>query len=991
MNQFRALLLTLGILGSAHAIAGTNPPPPPTGENPTFPKVAQSHSASGVLNMEPSGQIRSNFYQFKYDSTEPTPLGSTTCEERACEATGDYEQGLELDQADFPTNTATNDINIDSWLSCAWYSLFGIGQGNYDQIYITRSNCSIRIANNTKIRTLRLRNNAQATFSGQGYWIEDLDMDDARLRVSALSQLNIKVTLVARNATINTDNPSSALTFVIYNSQNTGSEPFYLVNTLANALVYVEGAALIQNSTLSGAVHTNRLSITQNGVLIDETSSEPSLILDSPSTGNCLGSHPITIRAYDAQGDLDIDYTGTVSLTVNETPSGTVTWSTQGAQGVLTPNEPNATYRFVAGDSGAAPLAFTYDKKGTVNISATASGMSGASKSIDFQATSLQFTPKTTSPHSANTDVTIEVSVLEQGECTVETAIVGSQTLSAQFDYVSENKSIPVSQLTIAGEQKPANSAKQLNLTFSSGKSEFIINYPDAGSISLSGSLTSNNYEYIGSSSLYWRPHALYISRVYDQQSTNNPGGTASSGNAFISAGTDFKVDIEAVTANCAPASGNCTTESYDSTIDPTKMSVGDISFTNIQAVSPSNVDGTLNLSGAVPTFSRGKLTAAVNYSEVGGMTLEAQSQLEFPGITSTVSGASSTIGRFYPDKLTLDAFIPTINACPAFSYLGDEDALTDASLTLKAKNKSDVIVRNYSYLRGYTKQATLKLYLLLGQTDTSNQVERLIPDSSWPNSGIIDNTLWGSGQDDQYVYSGSMGISRKITDGVLGDGPYNQAKLGLLASGGDGEQIEIPGSDDQLVVGGETTRLLGELAVPGGTAAPFWLGRINLQGVRAQRSDIDLKPMVRLEYWDGDSFEINSLDSCTVLADNLMTFNGAAKPASGGSVSLDCADIDGCDPTKTTAISYNLAPGVTRLNTCDGDYAASSTDYGLLLCSPGSLGRVKITLPLTGSSLEYLNQQSGTTSNWIDPPQVEALWGAYNRDNRIMYRKHNY
>ncbi len=522
--------------------------------------------------------------------------------------------------------------------------------------------------------------------------------------------------------------------------------------------IYVNGALAATNATSTngqiGALRTlylgdNRSTYhpgasanSANGVIdevrvYDKVQSVGEIIVDMNATHACSGSltdhfsiahdgsavncqaETVTLSAHTASGphNVDIAYTGTVSLSVDTTHGD---WSyVSGGNAANLNNLGNgaATYLFDGSESGSVVLALANTFTETIDINAsdgTTSETSGSADASDdppliYAASGFNFlvnglpNPIGTQISGKNSDTGYGAQLLElqaiktndqTGAC--EAALNGNAVV-VEIAFECENAAAcqrpiylgvtaPTTQVNGTDLGNPLNySNVTLDFgTISDSTAEIVMNYPDSGQIQLHAryALLPSGEDLIGASnSFVVRPFGFDVSVPHPSP----PHASTEVGDILTSAGSSFTVNVVAVLWNSAdddlgPSDGiadnhDDTDPSNNDDLSNNSVTLGgtvytgtpnfgqeneDIELTSLLFAPAAGVDPGLPVGTVIMSFVAGAgSNPNVVYNEVGIIEISANvTDLDYLGIgaaeTARMTSKSGYVGRFTPDSLSI-------------------------------------------------------------------------------------------------------------------------------------------------------------------------------------------------------------------------------------------------------------------------------------------------------------------------------------------------
>lgn len=521
--------------------------------------------------------------------------------------------------------------------------------------------------------------------------------------------------------------------------------------------------------------------------------------------------HTVTITARDASNNVYTDYTGTITLSTS-TNHGTWALPTSGTipQGTLTAGADNgaATYTFVAADNGSIVL--TLDNERAENLTITGVDVTVPTSSqttgvVSYLDNAFVVTPTdalgTTAVAGRNHGMQAALWRCERVDpttcntCAVATAYAGDRSLDAWItrDVDDPSGAAP----TMTGTEvlngpvalpNAAPGADNLQLRFVNGVAPFNLSTTDVGKYLLNLRDDSRTFadavDVAGASAtMTTRPFGLGFTQIR-KGVLANPGGTASGGNRFVAAGDTFEATVsgylwagaddannDGVPDAGADITNNGVTPSYawDTTV---AASAAGFTPAGGGAV-VGTVGGTSPIPGA--SFSGGGATVAdLTYSEVGSVLLSAVAQdyLNTSGVS--VTGASGTVGRFYPAYFALTAGSVT-PGCGTFTYMGQNTL--GISYTVEAKNLGGGTTANYDVAKGYTHAGLGVVGLRLEDNNDGTDLTARLSGSP--------GATWTAG-----VYDASTAAAA-FNRAAAPDGAFENLLLGVEVQDSDGAVVQ--------------------------------------------------------------------------------------------------------------------------------------------------------------------------------------------------------
>lgn len=509
-----------------------------------------------------------------------------------------------------------------------------------------------------------------------------------------------------------------------------------------------------------------------------------------------------------------------------------------------------------------------------------------------------------------------------------------TRTLSFSSDYddpASGNMPVWVNDVPVSSV--PAD----ISLTFdSNGSTSLKVRYDDAGQMFLNatyaGTVTNGDVglSMAGSDLFVSRPAGFCVE-------SPSPNSGCSSGDAscsaFVPAGEDFLLRVKAVawqtdsdTDLCA---GNATTPNYrqsEVALDIDKVAPL-TTYPVSLGVTSVNFDAADMGESGLPDQT---------VSEVGVFTIAATSPSYFG---ETITGASANIGRFYPASFVLEKPLLTPACSVGFTYAGlvgkvgppaqlaKDGELFTITGTLSARNKGGGVTHNY-----------IDDFVKLEEADIA------YADSDGVGTLAVASTTLtvpGAAGDGYLDYSGNEAT-------FLFDAPQAPHTL----------KVRVTATDDDSVTGSATDE----------DGSDFRLGRARIGNAHGSELSDLLLPFT-VEYFNGEAYVPNQLDSCT-------HFDPAA---------LGAFQANGSGSGEPV-LSY-----LNSLGQVAGPYVASggtSLLGGYLLSAPGAGS--------TGSTVVTYDTPNWLRFDWnndgaLDDASSRATFGLYRGSVPLIFRREIY
>lgn len=751
-------------------------------------------------------------------------------------------------------------------------------------------------------------------------------------------------------------------------------------------------------------VYSSALSATEITTVMNETHPCSNITVDhfditvGGSASTCV-PQSVTITALDSANNVLTQYTGGIQIT---TSSAHGNWSATDANGNpgidppvntvdnTAPDDGEALYLYDANDQGSIDLFLsnTHADDLTITVADLATGSASISSVVSFRDNAFVISPVTCTgsscPVTGSTEIvagrghqfTAELWARDAGtgDCAIATAYdTASNPAYGQLQaWISRDVSDPMGSAPSIGAtilSSAAPGVNNLNLGFSSGVANFTLGSSDVGKYYINLRDDSSGFATSGgaartidgsSDTLTVRPFAFGI---YDVSSsgTLNPGGTATSGNGFTSAGEDFVATVGAYLWQAGDDVDNNGLPDNDNTdVTDNGLSLAFNATTLLSAdTTPSSFTPTTGVAGAVGgtnslnAFVAGVQTAtALTYNEVGSMILLAQSNdfLNTAGVNVT-GRVTGPVGRFYPHYFD----VTNVTITPAcvvggFSYM-DQPEL-GLQYNVEAHRKGGGITANY-FTPGYN---TGNVVMVAEDNNDGTDLSARLS-----NTGAA---TWTAGS--YQINTTTAQFDRAATP----DGPFDSLQLGVQVTDPDGAELQNMDmkADDAVDCVAATSCNARSLA-----STQMRYGRIEV--VNAHGSELlPLTQSLTTAYYDGSGFVLNSLDSCTSLTvANIILSNDIETDQRDGTIQVG---------TGTVTVSIQNSP-------------AAGGRLDVDLTAPGSPGYVDIQPDLstaTGADLPWLLfDWDGDAGTADEAPVGRATFGIFGGNPQQIYMQELY
>jgi len=576
-----------------------------------------------------------------------------------------------------------------------------------------------------------------------------------------------------------------------------------------------------------------------------------------------------------------------------------------------------------------AGFKFTYGAANSENIDLQTAGVNFAD-TLKIQA--VQSTSGVCSALFSNKSVSVALSQ----ENIVPTAKTSGNTFSAN------GVNLPKYDYDLAS---PAYA--DVNLSFDvNGYANIPSRYYDAGQIKLHAQYNQSGINIKGASQNFWvKPYALQLS------ATNATPHVA--GELF-----DFTVtavaENDAITQNYLP---------YDiqlavTRLDPISITpaapdyyIGGVDGSFVYADSGSMLSDPIQKFESVTlnTFALGQsYTINASYSEVGLFSLDIQ-DVNYAGVIGDLIPSEDKIevGRFIPDHFKVEVTNDGVfdNTCSAFTYTGQPFSYSLApELTITAHNKAGEITRNYTEA---SKLSNTDIQLLFPTTFTETYETDPITMANFttgylPQAGTLIYQKSKSGETDGGVMTYELSTIDSLT--------YAKTESVRIPPVMSTYNITVESFNDSDNVSYQPDSSNPEIIEPTGVNLRY--GRLAMANNFGPETE-DLPVLVAAQYWDGDAFVINELDSCTNL------------------------DSD----------QLSLTPAGITIKSLEDEPLNQGTSSKLSLEAPGTQGDVELEYDI--SVAPWLQYNWDMASPAVDSnPKATATFGRFRGNDRVIFWK---
>lgn len=428
------------------------------------------------------------------------------------------------------------------------------------------------------------------------------------------------------------------------------------------------------------------------------------LEISHDGSGQYCVEEQISVRALDINGDTQTSYVGNIDLSAAPAEGSWRLISGAGSLNDANSTDGFASYTFDTADAGQVLLGFTYGTGASpVNMSAvdTSSGVTddGSQGGLIYQPAAFVMTASAVpdpQPATINDPLSVQIAALDfpvhltalaGGTCGVVEGLDGPRTVELLHDWVNPGTGGMVTLANGAAMGTSSSPASQ-TLVFANGRAQFTANYPDAGTILLTARDVVSDRS-ANSGNFVVRPADLVITSIETLTATPNPEPVDLDGDAFVSAGTPFRVIVEAHNAN------GQVTPNFGLESPAEGVAVNSAQLTApTGGINGSANDGTLINASAFNLLSPGTfVNSSLVFDEVGIIRLAARiADGNYQGAGDVNGTLSNPVGRYTVDHFAMTSAGIT-PACNTFSYM---DQPFQVSSRVEARSAMNAPLHNY-------------------------------------------------------------------------------------------------------------------------------------------------------------------------------------------------------------------------------------------------------------------------------------------------------
>ena len=727
----------------------------------------------------------------------------------------------------------------------------------------------------------------------------------------------------------------------------------------------------------------------------------PDIAVDDDAPSICAsaanGKTTVTITGLKSNGLTDTGYAKTITLSASlaNGSSSNAIWSKKGANGTLTTSGSSASYTFVGADQGMATFylsdAIQEDVYLTVSDTSSSGLSSSLSSPVKFSTNSFIIAATDSLSIGVVAGRNHLMSITRTNGCGTDTGYTGSKNLDgwytpgtnhpsgANAPQICATNSIGTCLASTGACQTLPSAAPSISsasnnlptLTFTNGVANFCLATSDVGrySVSVRDDVTSSTSQAKATTAtLTARPFAVVVSGITNG-TRNNRATTTASGSYFVTAGSSFSATVGGYLWNSA---GDVNGDGLpDSSASFAQLTGGGLAshYADTITLFPTSpiwpTGGTTGVlsNGAISVTSGAGSASTLSYSEVGSFSLGVAPSTNYLGYginlsnrvavfanPTDTSAQTNVIGRFIPHRFALSAGTVT-PACTAgstrFTYMGQPMTV---GFTLMAQNAQGTPTTNYASSFARLDISTGSAFNFGAVDGTTNLTSRLVTTATPSGS-------WSAG-----IAAVSMPIT--LARGTAPDKPYTNLLLGINPVDADGVALQT----SALTLDTDGTAS-GKKAQIGSAGTVIRFGRLKLFNVFGSSAS-SLSMPVQAQYWTGNSWLMNTDDSCTQIPStaigksNYLDSKGAATTA--WSVTVGAASLT--NGTGMIALTKSPAAGTGSVNICVD--LASDPATGTA-CSA------------TSASMSYLQGKWPPGTGYDNDPFARTSFGIYSPETK--------
>ena len=519
-------------------------------------------------------------------------------------------------------------------------------------------------------------------------------------------------------------------------------------------------------------------------------------------------------------------------------------------------------------------------------------------------------------------------------------AYTGSQSLGLSFNYLNPATGSTVPKLN-STDMATATVNQNRTVTFDgSGTATLAFSYADAGQISVNVSDAGTNGLSTGTVTTVVTPAKIQFAADANAQCTSGDASCT----AFTKAGEAFNLAVMGACSD-GTVTPNFAMDNIPLTVNTIAPTLGNPVFLGVTNVSIAQG------SGGTHTITNQAV------SEVGVFTITATPATNGYIGTTIAPSTSGNIGRFTPGYFELATTVEgSLGSGSSFAYSGQMDTV----VTTQGKITYTAAPQFIATAKSQAGQTTLNY------ADTFAKLQA--SDVSWvaPSQDASQNGADGLNK---------LNLTANISNGTLTPGAgvltyqfaasdnfvYTRETNALIAPFTADIDLRINAvTDSDGITANDTDADAGNgVLTLQPTGLPIRFGRWRLKNAFGPGGSNSLAVPMVLEYYDGNNFSLNTLDSFT-------TFDAA---------------------TDVTITDIDLAPAST---TASGNSTFANGYSEALLLSPagaGNRGNVQVLMDVPDwLKFDWDNLDNQNDGPYDDNPKARATFGVYRGNDRVIY-----
>lgn len=530
------------------------------------------------------------------------------------------------------------------------------------------------------------------------------------------------------------------------------------------------------------------------------------------TNGSTCAATEVEITAYDSDDLVMTDYADTIQINTSSTHGN---WSVVSGAGQLSPaldsnDDGQVSYTFSPSDNGVVRLALENSHADSLDITVLDQqlGISSQSDTITFSdnAFVLEWIDGLGDQAIAGRDHQLRITAWEKDPS------LNTCEVADEYDGNVDLKIWTLAEANDPGGQAPQINAANLpasqpvnnnvNVSFTAGVAEVDLSTSDVGHYGLSvlddNREFANNADITGDAPVVLvKPFGLAITEIKNASNGANPENSGSGGNVFTEAGSVFEATVSGVLWDSADdQSGNdgvLDSGSYnDNTPLPSFAWPAQLRIDTATGYTPTFSGSALGSLGGgallASDFDSDGLAVAddLTYSEVGSVTLYAESLNYLNEASADLSSDRIIVGRFIPHQFSVVSQTDGAweNNCTAggtsFNYLGQSFSYSShPSVIVEAQNAAGDRVSNYAQAWAKLDASSLSRTLVnnSGQTHSESLAALQYSDLGLANStqSGLHEWVWPAAdsfsfdRDERVPFDGDLDFSiTEIDDGEL-------------------------------------------------------------------------------------------------------------------------------------------------------------------------------------------------------------------------------